>query len=407
MNELAESINTGNQVFLKNYGERSLRLVRGEGSYVWDSNGKKYLDCVTGIAVNALGHCHPPVSEAIITQANALCHVSNLYLVESQIKLAQWLSEKTGYEKVFFCNSGAEANEALIKFVRKYWLQKGETSRKKILSFSSSFHGRTMGSLSLTGQKKLKESFEPLLEGFVEVPFNDVQALKKNCGEDTAAIFLEPIQAEGGVMTHSEEMLEAIAQCQKMGVLIIADEVQTGCGRTGEFLASDSWNFKPDALSLAKPLGGGLPLGGVLIKKELADPIQAGDHGTTFGGNPVACAAGLAVVSEVGDARFLLKVRENAQFMRQKLTESIESNAREDFELPLLGKGFLLGIRYKGNQMELIGKCRELGLLICKAGSDVIRFLPPLNITREQILAAVEIFGKAIGNPSDAKGHRG
>jgi len=382
---------------LQNYGPRDLAIVRGRGSWVWDDKGNRYLDCVQGVAVNAFGHLHPPVVAAIQEQLGKLVHASNLYLLEPQAKLADELCALAGMDAAFFCNSGTEANEGAIKFARRHWLEQGKPGKIGILSFTHSFHGRTYASMAATGQEKIRKGFGPLPEGFRALPVNDAGALRAALNDDIAAILFEPIEAEGGIIPMEPAMAQALKEAQARGALLIADEVQTGCGRTGEFLASRALGLDPDLITLAKPLGGGLPLGAVLLKKPVAASIHAGDHGSTFGGNPVACAAGLAVLAELRREGFLADARARMAQLRADLESLVAAKAAKGGPWgPVVGKGFLIGFRYGGDLGAFQRACREQGLLVHRAGQDVIRLLPALNIAREEIGELIERLGKAM-----------
>ncbi len=383
---------------LQNYGERGTDITRGDGMYAWDSEGRKYLDCISGIAVNAFGHCSPPVVKAITEQSRKLIHGSNYFLLEPQQILARLLVENTHLDKAFFCNSGTEANEAAIKFARKYWFEKDvdEPKRVNIICLSGSFHGRTYGALSATGQASLKTGFGPMVPGFIEVPVNDCNALLNACDGGIAAIIFEPLLAEGGVLPLTQAFASVLKQVQDAGVLLIADEIQTGLGRLGYFLAGEGLKLQPDIVTLAKSLGGGLPLGAVLLKNHVAQAISAGNHGTTFGGNPVACAAGIEVIKQVLEPGRFEHIKTKSQEFKAKLHEFAKKHQKSGFCVPVKGQGLLLGIKYTGKLLDFIGECRERGLLICKAGSDVLRFLPPLNITTEQIEEVIDKLNQAV-----------
>lgn len=376
---------------LNNYGPRDLTISKGQGSWVWDAEGNKYLDCVTGVAVNAFGHGFAPVVDAVKGQLERYLHASNLYLMEPQARLAAELCAAMGLDKAFFCNSGTEANEGAIKFARRHWLEKGKPGKIEILTFSSSFHGRTYGSMAATGQDKIRKGFGPLPEGFRILPVNDPAALLAAVGPDTAAILFEPLLAEGGIISLSPESVAALKQAQAMGALLIADEIQTGLGRTGDMLASRAMGLDPDLVTLAKPLGGGLPLGAVLMRGEIAASIHAGDHGSTFGGNPVACAAGRAVLAELLKPGFLDDVRARAASLRMRLEELINRKAAQGMDCgPVVGKGFLTGFRLGGDLGAFQKACRANGLLVHRAGQDVIRLLPPLNLSASEIDALID-----------------
>ncbi len=382
---------------LHNYGDRNFLIARGRGSWVWDDKGDRYLDCVSGVAVNAFGHSFPPVVEAIKGQLERYLHASNLYLMQPQLDLAEALASAMKLDKVFFCNSGTEANEGAVKFARRHWLSQGQERKVEILTFTSSFHGRTYGSMAATGQDKIRKGFGPLPEGFRILPVNDAAALRAAVGPDTAAILFEPILAEGGIISISAEMAAAMAQAQAQGVLLIADEIQTGLGRTGDMLASWSLGLKPDLVTLAKPLGGGLPLGAVLLREAVAASIHAGDHGSTFGGNPVACAAGLAVLRELSREGFLAEMRGRAAKLRENLEALVARKTAEGIPCgPVVGKGFLTGFRYGGDLGALVAGCRTQGLLVHRAGQDVLRLLPPLNISMEEIGELIDRLDRAV-----------
>lgn len=382
---------------LQNYGPRDLAIVKGRGSWVWDDKDNRYLDCVQGVAVNAFGHLHPPVVAAIQEQLGKLMHASNLYVLEPQAKLADELCGMAGMDAAFFCNSGTEANEAALKFARRHWLEQGKPGKIGIVSFTHSFHGRTYGSMAATGQEKIRKGFGPMPNGFRILPVNDAGALRAAAMEDVAAVIFEPVEAEGGIIPLEPAMVQALKEAQARGALLIADEVQTGCGRTGDFLASRGFGIDPDIITLAKPLGGGLPLGAVLLKKAVAASIHAGDHGSTFGGNPVACAAGLAILSELRREGFLADVRARAAQLRADLEALVARKAEKGVPCgPVVGKGLLLGFRYGGDLGAFQKACREQGLLVHRAGQDIVRLLPALNVSREEIGELIERLGKAM-----------
>ncbi len=382
---------------IQNYGVRDLVIVRGQGSWVWDDKGTRYLDCVSGVAVNAFGHCFPPIVSAIQQQLELYLHASNLYLMQPQMKLAEVLCQAMGMDKAFFCNSGTEANEGAIKFARRHWLSQGLDQKIEILSFTSSFHGRTYASMAATGQDKIRNGFGPLPGGFRTLPVNDAAALRAAVGPQTAAILFEPWLAEGGIVALSSETIQALKEVQSKGVLLIADEIQTGLGRTGEILASRAMGLNPDLVTLAKALGGGLPLGAVLMQNAVADSIHAGDHGSTFGGNPVACAAGLAVLGALLREGFLAEARIRAAALRQGLQTLVDRKAVEGIACgPVLGKGFLIGFRYGGDLAALMASCRRQGVLVHRAGQDVLRLLPPINISKEEIGELIDRLDRAM-----------
>lgn len=374
------------QHLLQNYGPRDLQIARGSGSWVFDAEGNRYLDAVQGVAVNAFGHLYPPVVAAIQEQLGSLMHASNLYLLGPQMRLADQLCGAMGMDQAFFCNSGTEANEGAIKFARRHWLEQGKAGKIGILSFTHSFHGRTYASMAATGQEKIRKGFGPLPEGFKVLPVNDAGALRTAMNDDIAAVIFEPVEAEGGIIPLEPAMVQALKEAQARGALLIADEVQTGFGRTGDLLASRAYGLDPDIVTLAKPLGGGLPLGAVLLKKAVAASIHSGDHGSTFGGNPVACAAGLAVLAELRREGFLADVRSRAAKLWSSLETLVALKASKGVPCgPVVGKGFLLGFRYGGDLGAFQKACRANGLLVHRAGQDVVRLLPALNISHEEL----------------------
>lgn len=380
------------------YGKPDVDFVEGSGSYLFDAEGRKYLDFVAGIAVNSLGHRNKGILNAISEQANRFIHLSNLYPNYPQIRLAEKLLELTKFDKAFFCNSGTEANEGCIKFARKYFYRKGEVNRQKIVTFVNSFHGRTFAALSATGQPSIREGFGDMPGDFVHVPWNDVEALKAEVDENTCAIMLESLAAEGGVMSLSAEMVGAVhALREKFGCLVIVDEVQAGMGRLGTFLGCEKYGLVPDLVSLAKALGGGLPLGAVLLRKKIADELRPGDHGTTFGGNPVACAAGLSVVEQIAASGFLENVRARSAQLVEGLSKIVE---KFDFLGNVRGEGLLLGIPMAAEKPvgDLIAAARSEGLLVLSAKGNVVRLLPPLNVSEAECAEALEKLEKAFGH---------
>jgi len=373
------------------YAKPDIDFVKGEGSWLITAQGKRYLDFVSGIAVNALGHCHPAVVKAIAEQSQRFIHLSNLYPNQPQIHLASKMLDVTGMGaqggKAFFCNSGTEANEAAIKFARKYFDRMGQSHRTTVVTFINSFHGRTYGALAATGQDSLKQGFGPIPQGFVHTPWNDVQALRKVVNADTCAIMLEPIAAEGGVMSLSAEFVQAINALKKeFGCLLICDEIQTGLGRCGAIQGSQKYGLQADISTWAKSLGGGIPLGLALVSKNIAEVMKPGDHGTTFGGNPVACAAGLAMVNIISAPGFL----EQVQIRSQQIQAGLRALSQKYAWLgELRGDGMLLGIVTEKPVSDLVAACREQGLLAHRAGGNVLRLLPPLTVSAEEVALAL------------------
>jgi len=379
---------------MKTYGRLPLALVKGRGARVWDAEGNEYLDFVGGLAVNSLGHCPPAVADAIAGQAQALMHVSNLYHIEQQARLARLLVENSCCDKAFFCNSGAEANEGAIKLARKYAKQKGGPEKFEIITALKSFHGRTLATITATGQTKFQQGFEPLPQGFKYVPFNDITALEEAIGPATCAVMLEPVQGEGGVNVADQSYLEGVKElCEKNGLLLIFDEVQCGLGRTGKLFAYQHYGVEPDIMTLAKALGGGFPIGALLAKDEVAGAFQPGDHASTFGGNPLACAAGLAVMESMLAEGFLEKVTASGIYLRKWLDVLA---GKYDFVMEVRGLGFLLGMELTIDGAGIVSKCQEKGLLINCVGGNILRFIPPLIVERSEIDRAVEILDEVL-----------
>ena len=374
---------------INTYGERQLALVRGEGSYVWDADGKRYLDFLGGIAVNGLGHCHPRVVAAIQKQAETLMHVSNLYYIKPQALLAKVLVENSSMDQCFFCNSGAEANEAAIKLARKFSRDQGRTERFEIITMSQSFHGRTLATITATAQPKYHKGFEPMVPGFTYVPFDDLEAVKSAIGEHTCAIMVEPIQSEGGVNMPSAGYLEGLRElCDANGLLLIFDEVQTAMGRLGKLFGYQAVGVEPDVITMAKSLGGGAPIGAMLTKMPIAESFSPGTHASTFGGNPLVSAAALATLETLLDE----KLGENAVAMGRYFTEQL-LGLRQRFDVieTVRGQGLLMGLVVSIDGKPLAARCIENGLLTICTMDHVLRFLPPLNINRAHVDEAVGI----------------
>lgn len=384
----------GDSLFVPTYGREGLPMVSGKGCYLKDSSGKEYLDFVSGIAVNALGYGNKDIEAALCEQGTKLLHSSNLWLNDSQMKLADKLLETSFADKVFFCNSGTEANEAAIKFSKK-WSTSSNPSKSAILSFYDGFHGRTIGAMTATAQKRFHAGFYPLPQGYFYAPFNDIEATKQVLEmADFAAIIVEPIQGEGGVNVADKEFLQFLREyATENSIALIFDEVQCGMGRTGSLWAYEQYGVVPDILTTAKPLGGGLPLGAVLVKEEIANIMKPGDHGTTFGGNPLACAIGKVVLDKVSDKELLSHVTEMSEYLVSELTKVIDG--KEGIE-GVVGTGLLLGVRFKEDPKKVITKSQELGLLLVKAGKNTVRFIPPLIVTKEEIDTAISIFSQVI-----------
>jgi len=368
---------------MQTYTRQPISIVRGRGTKVYDLEGREYVDFVGGIAVNALGHGHPDLVRAIQRQAAQLIHVSNLYYTEPQVQLAKFLVDHSFADRAFFCNSGAEANEAAIKLARRYAHAKYGAERFEIITMTNSFHGRTLAMITATGQDKVQKGFEPLMPGFAYARFNDFAAIESMVGERTAAIMLEPVQGEGGVHVADREYLKQLRElCTQRDILLIFDEVQTGMGRTGTLFAYQQLGVEPDIMTLAKGLGGGVPIGACVAKDTVASAFQPGDHASTFGGNPLACAAGLAV------CRTLLEggVLEHAKRMGEYLAKGLsECKGRQRIVREVRGIGLLQGMVLDTDAKTVVADCLVRGVLINAAGDHILRFVPPLVITQRDI----------------------
>ncbi len=377
---------------LKNYGRPALTLTRGQGSTVWDDTGKSYLDFTSGIAVSALGHCHPHWVEAIRRQAGELIHVSNLFRNPNQGELARRLVGYAGPGRVFFCNSGAEANEGLLKLARLHGIRKSGEEGKcyKVICAQSAFHGRTFGGMSATPQEKIQKGFRPLVPGFAFGKLNDLASFEELIDDQTAAIFVETIQGEGGVNPATPEFLQGLRKlCNQHNLLLMLDEVQCGVGRTGKFFAFEYAGVRADAIGMAKGLGGGFPIGAIWIGEGAAELFQPGMHGTTFGGTPLACAAALAVLDVIEKDKLLAHVTtESGPWHRALRDLAAEFPAKL---LGVRGLGFMVGLQMASDPAPMVGALREAGLLVPSAGGNVIRLLPPLNATRSELNRSVEI----------------
>ena len=367
----------------RTYARTPIALVKGRGCKVWDADGKEYLDFLCGIAVNSLGHCHPAIVKAIKQQAQQLLHVSNLYYIQPQAELARDLCRHSFADRAFFCNSGAEANEAAIKLARRYGQEK-MGGKYEIISTHNSFHGRTLATLTATGQEKVRAGYDPLPAGFRQVPYNDLGAVEAAIdGQKTIAILIEPIQAEGGVIVANEIYMLGLRElCDQRGLLLIFDEVQTGMGRTGKLFGYEHFGVKPDIMTLAKALGGGLPLGAMLARDEIANSFGPGSHASTFGGNPVSCAAGLAVMNALLNEGVL----RNCVQMGKYLVRGLEGlKKRFSFIREIRGKGLLIGVELTIEGSKIADVCVKEGLLLNCTASKVLRFAPPLTIKKSEI----------------------
>jgi acetylornithine/N-succinyldiaminopimelate aminotransferase len=389
-----EIIELSEKYLMKNVNRIALAPVHGEGARLWDADGLEYLDFVSGIAVNSLGHCPMNVADAISWQAHQLMHCSNLYYIEPQAILARLLVENSDLDKAFFCNSGAEANEAAIKLARKYAKLNYGEEKFEIITALNSFHGRTLATITATGQPKYQKGFEPLPGGFKYVPFNDLAALEEAMGPSTCAVMLEPIQGEGGINMPSPGYLEEVARlCREHGALLILDEVQTGLGRTGSLFAYEHYGVGPDILTLAKALGGGFPIGAMLAKENVAAAFQPGDHASTFGGNPLACAAALAATQDLIYGGALENVMPAGDYFYEQLRGLA---AKYDYVRDVRGMGLLLGMELSVKGKPFVEGCHQRGLLINCVNDYVLRFLPPLTISKEDIDLAVGILDEVM-----------
>lgn len=379
-----------------NYARWPLAIVRGEGHYVWDQQGKKYLDFVSGIAVTSLGHVPPAVKARIQAQLDTLWHSSNLFQHPLQEQLAGELCALSGgLDRVLFVNSGAEANEAAIKLVRRYMHSiRGQKERYEIITFEQSFHGRTLATLTATGQAKVKDGFSPLPEGFITVPYQDMASLKQAVTPGTAAIMLELVQGEGGVNPADANWIKQVKElCEQHELLLVIDEVQTGIGRTGTWFAYQQYDILPDIVTIAKGLGSGFPVGAIMAREYLAEAFSPGTHGTTFGGNPLAMAAGLGTLETIRDQGILDQVQRSGTYFMQKLSELKQHS-------PLVkevrGRGLLIGVSMTVPVARVIELAREKGVLLLSAGTNVLRILPPLTVTTQEIDHAVSVLASVL-----------
>jgi len=383
-----EWIDLSDRYIMSTYKRHPLVLTRGLGVHVWDSDGRCYLDLVGGIAVCALGHAHPKVVAAIKEQVENLSHVSNLYHIAPQILLAQLLMENSPFDKAFFCNSGAEANEAAIKLARKYGSEQ-MGGRYELITMQDSFHGRTLATVTATAQERFHVGFEPLPEGFRYVPYNDLPALEAAVTEKTCGVLVEPIQGESGVVIPDPGYLPGIRRiCDKKGLLMIADEVQTGIGRTGMLFACEHDDVIPDMITLAKALGNGFPIGALLAKEKIAAAFVPGSHGSTFGGNPLACAAALATLETILNEGILENCRKVGEYFLSRLGELKEKHPRIR---EVRGQGLMLAVELTVPGAEFVQKCMEKGLLTNCTNGNVLRFVPPLILTRQDVEKAIGI----------------
>nr|ASV46913.1 acetylornithine transaminase [uncultured bacterium] len=378
-----------------NYRQQPVVFERGRGVRVWDADGKAYLDLLGGIATCALGHCHPEVVAAVKEQLDKLWHISNVYHSRPQVELAEKLTESSGLDRAFFCNSGAEANEAMIKLARKVQKDRGQPDRYEVISFLNSFHGRTLTTVAATGQTKHQKGFEPLPQGFVHVPYGDLDAVKSALTPRTAAVLVEPIQGEGGVRIAPEGFLRALRSlCDERGLLLLVDEVQTGMGRTGRMFGFQHEDIRPDAISLAKSLGNGLPIGAMVCTEENAKSLTPGTHGSTFGGNLVTATAANVTAGIIRDPRFLADVAAKGEHF-VAAAKKLQKEMPEKI-VAVRGRGLLMGIELPADAAPVVTRCRENGLLVNLAGEKTVRFAPPLIVTKEELDEGLAAFARSL-----------
>jgi acetylornithine/N-succinyldiaminopimelate aminotransferase len=384
-------VDTGSKYLYPNYRQAPMILVRGRGCELWDAEGRRYLDLYAGIAVNTLGHAHPALVRAITDQAEKLIHVSNYFYNEPNVRLAEKLCALTGMERALFSNSGTEAIEAMLKLTRRHFFTRGQTERYRIIAFENSFHGRTLGALAMTGQAKYRDGFGPL-PGVTHVPYGDLEAVRSAMGPDVAGIIVEPIQGEGGVVPAPAGFIAGLrAIADQHGALLLADEVQTGVGRTGTFLAFQYERVVPDAIALAKALGGGVPIGAMLCKAHLLEALPPGSHGSTFGGNPLASAAALAVLSTLESENLVAAAAEKGASLARALEGLVTRHP--SIACGVRGRGLLQALLLKDgiDARELLGKLRDAGLLLTQAGGQGLRFSPPLIVKNAELEEGVAI----------------
>ncbi len=380
MAEYNEIVRKYEKYIFNTYTRQPIAIKKASGAVVTDVNGKEYIDCVAGIAVNNVGHCHPTVVDAINRQAGQLIHVSNLYYMENQAVLAEELVNLTGMDRVFFCNSGAEAVEGALKLARK------ASGKKEFIATENAFHGRTRGALSVTHKEKYRKPFEPLAPA-IFVPYDDADAIRVAINENTAGVILEPIQGEGGVIIPSDGYLKEVREmCDETGTLLILDEVQTGFGRTGKWFAKEHSGIKPDIITTAKAMGGGFPMGAMLAREEVAANFGRGDHASTFGGNALACAAAIANIEVIKKEKLVKRSEELGNYLVKKL-----KNLNKDYVKDVRGRGLMVGMELSVKCEDIVNRARERGVLLNCTSESVLRFVPPLTITKEQLDKAVSV----------------
>jgi acetylornithine/N-succinyldiaminopimelate aminotransferase len=404
--EQAALVEIGRSYLYPNYRQPPLVLVRGEGRRVWDAAGKSYLDLYAGIAVTALGHGHPDIVAALRRQAERLGHVSNYYYNEPNVLLARELCQRTGFARAFFCNSGTEAIEALLKLARRHFFNQGETKRYNVIAFERSFHGRTLGALAATGQAAYRDGFGPLV-GVIHVPFGDVEAVAARLDDSVAAVLVEPVQGEGGVLPAPPGFLEQLRRLTtERGVLLLADEIQTGVGRTGRFLAFEHAGVQPDAVALAKGLGGGVPIGAMLTQKHLDSALPPGSHGSTFGGNPLASAVARAVLARIEADRLIDNARDTGAYLGERLAGLAQAHPATVEGSRGLGLLQALVLRPSVDARALLESLRSAGVLLTIAGGSALRFSPALNIERSEIDEAIGVVDRVLSSVERESGAR-
>jgi len=379
-----EVIELTQKYVMNTYARLPIAMVRGKGSYVWDAEGKRYLDFFSGLAVNNLGHGHPKVLHAIARQARQLLHVSNLFYTENQVRLAEILVQNSFGDKVFFCNSGAEANEGAVKLARKYAKKKFGPDRYEIITMKNSFHGRTLAMITATGQEKFQKGFEPLMPGFHYAEFGNIESVKNLVSEKTCAILIEPVQGEGGVQMAPPEYFQALRKlCDEKNILLIFDEVQTGIGRTGKLFAYEHLGMEPDIMTLAKALASGVPIGVMIAKENVASAFEPGDHASTFGGNPLATAVGLATLKTIFSDHLLEKAEKAGTTLKKKIKKLMKELPGKITEVR--GLGLMIAIDLTQEAKPVVLKCLEKGLLINAVQDKTLRILPPLTVKKKEI----------------------
>jgi len=387
-----EIIELEKKYLVPTYSRPLFVLTRGEGVYVYDADGKKYLDCAAGIAVNALGYSDPMVVQAIQDAAKGLLHTSNLFYTESQAKLAQALVGKSFADKVFFANTGTEAIEASLKFARKYHVERGDAIRKNFVAFRGSFHGRTMGSVAITDSEKYQAPFRPLMPGVTFAEFNNLESARSVVNNETAAVIVEPVQGEGGVYPANTEFLRGLRElCDERGALLIFDEIQCGMGRTGKLWGYEQAGVAPDMMTLAKPLAGGLPIGATLVTDAVAASLHVGEHGTTFGGGPFITSIAHSVFNRISDPKFLAHVSETGNHLMERLSEINSPHIKE-----VRGRGLMIGVELDMDAKPVLQKGYEQGLLLITAREKTVRFVPPLVFEKKHVDELVDKFAKIL-----------